>query len=52
MRAAWYVARTELRARWGSVIVLTLIVGIVGAVVLASIAGARRTSSAFDRFRD
>jgi hypothetical protein len=52
MRAAWFVARGELRRRWGSVVVLTLIVGITGAVVLASLAGARRTSTAMDRFRD
>jgi ABC-type lipoprotein release transport system permease subunit len=52
MRAAWFVARSQLRARWGSVVVLTLIVGITGAVVLASLAGARRTSSSFERFRD
>ena len=52
MRAAWFVARAQLRARWGSVIVLTLIVGITGAVVLASLAGARRTSTAYERFRD
>jgi ABC-type lipoprotein release transport system permease subunit len=52
MRAAWFVARTQLRQRWGSVVVLTLIVGFTGAVVLASLAGARRTSSAVSRFRD
>jgi ABC-type antimicrobial peptide transport system permease subunit len=52
MRAAWFVARTQLRARWGSMIVLTVIVGLTGAVVLASFAGARRTSTAYDRFRD
>ena len=50
MRAAWFVARAQLRALWGSVIVLTLIVGLTGAVVLASVAGARRTSTAFERF--
>src|SRR5262249_51745921 len=47
-----FIARTQVRQRWGSVIVLTLIVGLTGAVVLASLAGARRTSSAYDRFRD
>ena len=47
MRAAWFVARAQLRRRWGErAVVLTLIVGITGAVVLASLAGARRTSSA------
>ena len=52
MRAAWFVARSQLRRRWGSVIVLTIIVGFTGTVVLASLAGARRTSTAMDRFRD
>jgi ABC-type lipoprotein release transport system permease subunit len=51
MRAAWFVARAQLGHRWGSVVVLTLVVGLTGAVVLASLAGARRTSSAYDRFR-
>ena len=50
MAAVWFVGRAELRRRWGSVVVLTLLVGLVAAVVLASIAGARRTSSAFARF--
>jgi ABC-type lipoprotein release transport system permease subunit len=52
MRAPWFVARTQLRQRSASAVVLTLIVGIAGAVVLASLAGARRTSNAMDRFRD
>ncbi len=52
MGAVGFVGRAELRRRWGSVIVLTLLVGLVAAVVLASVAGARRTSSAFTRFED
>ena len=51
MGAVGFVGRAELRRRWGSVIVLTLLVGLVAAVVLASLAGARRTSSAFTRFQ-
>ena len=50
MGAVGMVAGCEIRRRWQSVIVLTLLVGIVGAVVLATIAGARRTDSALDRF--
>ena len=52
MGAVWFVGRAELRRRWGSVIVLTLLVGLVAAVVLASVAGARRTSTAFARFQN
>jgi len=44
------VARGEIRRRWRSVVVLTLVVGIVGAVVLATVAGARRSDSALRRF--
>jgi hypothetical protein len=44
------LARCEIRRRWRSVVVLTLLVGAVGAVVLATVAGARRTESALARF--
>jgi len=44
------VARCELRRRWRSMVVLTLLVGVVGAVVLSAAAGARRTESALARF--
>ena len=52
MRGSWLVARAELRRRWGSVVALTLLVGLVGALGLGALAGARRTSTAFDRFRE
>ena len=44
------LARSELRRRWRSVVVLTLLVGFSGAVVLALVAGARRTESSLARF--
>jgi ABC-type lipoprotein release transport system permease subunit len=44
------VGRAELRRRWQGVAVLTLLVVIVGAVVLATAAGARRSSTALSRF--
>ncbi len=50
MGAIGMVARAELRRRWRSVALLTLIVVIVGAVVLATAAGARRSSTALARF--
>ena len=42
MGAVWMLARHELRGRWRSTIALAVLVGLVGAVVLASVAGARR----------
>ena len=51
MKAIRMLARGELRRQWKSVVALTLLVGFVGAV-LASVAGARRTASALDRFRE
>jgi hypothetical protein len=44
--AAW----SDLRRRWRSTLALALIVGIVGAVVFAAVAGARRSDSALARF--
>jgi len=48
--AVWQLAGSELRRRWRSVVLLALLVGIVGGIVLATVAGARRTSSALARF--
>src|SRR5947209_10712539 len=44
------LGRSDLRRRWRSVVVLTLLVGFVGAVVLALVAGARRTDTSLERF--
>jgi hypothetical protein len=44
------LARLEIRRRWRSVVVVTLLVGVVGAVVLATAAGARRTDTSLARF--
>jgi FtsX-like permease family len=44
------LAGCEIRRRWRSVAVLALLVGVVGAVVLATVAGARRSDSALARF--
>lgn len=41
--------RLELRRRWRSLLVLTLLVALSGTVVLASVAGARRGDSALPR---
>src|SRR5438874_8496228 len=42
----------ELRRGWRGAVVLRLLVGIVGAVVLATAAGARRSDSALGRFNN
>jgi hypothetical protein len=46
------VARRELRSQWRGWLALVLLVGIGGGVVLAALAGARRTESAFPRLVD
>lgn len=51
MAAVWYRACAELRRRWRATVARALLVGLVGAVVLTVVAGARRSDSAFDRFR-
>jgi hypothetical protein len=43
------IARADLRRRWQAVVVAGLLFGIAGGVGLASLAGARRTASVFDR---
>jgi ABC-type lipoprotein release transport system permease subunit len=45
-----FLARGEMRRRWRSVVALTLLVGAVGAIVLATVAGARRSDNAMPRF--
>ncbi len=39
------LARLELRRRWRSTVALALLVGAIGAIVLATAAGARRSDS-------
>jgi hypothetical protein len=50
MNAVWYRTRAELRRRWVATVVLALLAGVTAGIVLASVAGARRTGSAMDRF--
>ncbi|MEX1008512.1 MAG: FtsX-like permease family protein [Acidimicrobiia bacterium] len=52
MKAVRMLARAQIRRRWGSIAVLTLLVGFVGVVVLASVAGARRTATSLERFEE
>jgi hypothetical protein len=50
MAAVGYRFRAELRDRWRSWLVLAALAGLAGGVVLAALAGARRTDSAYPRF--
>jgi uncharacterized membrane protein YeaQ/YmgE (transglycosylase-associated protein family) len=45
------LAGSEIHRRLRSTIALALLVGIIGAIVLATAAGARRSGSALDRFK-
>jgi hypothetical protein len=47
-----YRLRADLRLRWRIVLGLVLLVSALGGTVLATVAGARRTSSAYDRLLD
>jgi hypothetical protein len=50
MRAVWLRVHAGLRQEWRSPLVLALITGLMGALVLVSLAGARRTDTAVPRF--
>lgn len=50
MGAVWMTAGASLRRRWRAAVLSAFLVALVGGVVLATVAGARRTSSALDRF--
>jgi hypothetical protein len=50
MRIAWYAARATWRSCWRIALVAAIIGGLLGAVALAALAGARRTDSAYGRY--
>jgi FtsX-like permease family len=52
MGAGWYRARGELRRRWRATLLLVLLVGVAGGAVLTTVAGAIRSSTAYERFRE
>jgi hypothetical protein len=45
-------ARREVGRRWKALVVLGLLGGLVGGLALAAVAGARRTDTAYQRFRE
>jgi ABC-type lipoprotein release transport system permease subunit len=49
--AGWYWARGEVRRGWRSTLLLVLLIGLAGGAFLTAVAGARRSSTAYDRFR-
>ena len=50
MAGTWYALRTDFRRRWLSYVVLTVLLAAGGGAALASVAGARRTISAYPRY--
>ena len=50
MDIAWYVCRARWKQYWRITLVVTVIAGLLGAVALGALAGARRTESAYGRY--
>jgi hypothetical protein len=50
LRLAWYRFRATLAGDWGAYLAVVLLIGLIGGIGMASIAGARRTDSAFTKF--
>jgi hypothetical protein len=50
LTAAWYWWRATWRTTWRPALVVVLLTGLLGAVAMASLAGARRTESAYARY--
>ena len=50
MRTAFYWWRTTYASTWRATLALALIGGLLGAVALGAVAGARRTASAYGRY--
>ena len=50
MGAVWLRAKAQLRGRLLASLLLALLVGLAGGVVLAAVAGARRSDAALPRF--
>jgi hypothetical protein len=51
VRAALHLSRAAARRSWRIALAVALIVGLLGAVALGALAGARRTASAYGRYQ-
>ena len=50
LSVAWYRFRATFRRRWPGYLAIVLLIGLVGGLAMASIAGARRTQSSYPTF--
>src|ERR1043165_9750501 len=50
MTAVWMRVRGEFRSRWRATFGVALVIALAGGIVLAALAGASRTQSAYPRF--
>ena len=50
LRVAWYRYRASFRRRWAAYVSAVVLIGSVGGVALAAVAGARRTESSFPTY--
>ena len=51
MTAAWLWARSRLRRRWRSLVLISLVAGLGAGVCLTAATGAKRAATGWDRFR-
>jgi len=49
-RVAWYRFRATFGRRWGGLLAIVLLVGLIGGLAMGAVAGARRTQSSFPAF--
>ena len=50
LRLVWYRFRATFGRRWGGYVAIVLLIGFVGGLAMAAVAGARRTQSSFPAF--
>ncbi|MEP7026292.1 MAG: hypothetical protein ABJB47_21315 [Actinomycetota bacterium] len=50
MRSAWYLGRGTARGTWRAILAVAVVGGLLVAVALAALAGARRTDTAYGRY--
>ncbi len=50
MRESWYRFRATFRRRWAGYLTLVVLIGLVGGVAMAAMAGGRRTQSSFPTY--